>query len=62
MTTPFDQHSLSTYPVHQADAGAATLHAVFIADERPAHLGLYTGARCELPTGVSESTAGVQAA
>ncbi len=30
---------------------AAVLRAVFVADERTSHLGLYTGARCELPTG-----------
>ncbi len=30
---------------------AATLHAVFVADEQPAFLGLYTGASCTLPTG-----------
>ncbi len=30
---------------------AAILHVVFVADERTSHLGLYTGARCELPTG-----------
>ena len=32
-------------------ASSAALHAVFIADERPAYLGLLTGARCVLPTG-----------
>ena len=32
-------------------ASSATLHAAFIADERPAYLGLYTGASCRLPTG-----------
>ena len=53
MMTPFDQHPPSTYPETTAgdDAGAATLRAVFITDKRPAYLGLYTGARCELPTG-----------
>ncbi len=30
---------------------AAVLGAVFVADERTSHLGLFTGARCELPTG-----------
>ena len=36
----------------QAHPGAAAvLRAVFVADERTSHLGLYTGARCELPTG-----------
>ncbi len=30
---------------------AAVLRAVFVADECTSHLGLYTGARCELPTG-----------
>ncbi len=30
---------------------AAVLGAVFVADERTSHLGLYTGTRCELPTG-----------
>ncbi len=32
-------------------AASAVLRAVFVADERTSHLGLYTGARCELPTG-----------
>ncbi len=36
----------------QAHPGAAAvLRAVFVADERTSHFGLYTGARCELPTG-----------
>ncbi len=50
---PLDQHLLSPHPETTADdgAGAATLHAAFIADERPAYLGLLTGARCVLPTG-----------
>ena len=50
---PLDQHPLSTYPETTAgdDIGAATLHAVFLADERPAYLGLYTGVGCVLPTG-----------
>jgi hypothetical protein len=33
------------------DDRASVLRAEFIADERPAYLGLLTGARCELPTG-----------
>ncbi len=51
--SPFDQLPTPTHPETKAgdDAGAPTLHAVFIADERPAYLGLYTGARCVLPTG-----------
>ncbi len=50
---PLDHHPSSPHPETTAgdDAGAATLRAVFIADERPAYLGLYTGARCELPGG-----------
>ncbi len=50
---PFDQHPTPTHPETKAgdDAGAPTVHAVFIADERPAYLGLLTGARCVLPTG-----------
>ncbi len=50
---PFDQQLLSPHPETAADngAGVASLHAAFIADERPAYLGLYTGARCELPGG-----------
>ncbi len=45
---PLDQHPLSTRPETKAgdDAGAPTLHAVFIADEHG-----FTGARCVLPTG-----------
>ncbi len=45
---PLDQHPLSPHPETKAgdDAGAPTLHAVFIADERA-----FTGARCVLPTG-----------
>ncbi len=43
-----DQHPLSPRPETKAgdDAGAPTLHAVFIADERG-----FTRARCVLPTG-----------
>ncbi len=50
---PFDQHPLSTHPETTTcqPASSATLCADFIADERPAYLGLLTGARCELPTG-----------
>ncbi len=50
---PFDHSPATAHSETTADddAGAATLHAAFIADERPAYLGLYTGARCELPTG-----------
>ncbi len=45
---PLDQHPLFPHPETKAgdDAGAPTLHAVFIADERG-----FTGARCVLPTG-----------
>ncbi len=45
---PLDQHPLSPHPETKAgdDAGAPTLHAVFIVDERG-----FTGARCVLPTG-----------
>ncbi len=45
---PFDQHPTPTHPETKAgdDAGAPTLHAVFIADEHG-----FTGARCVLPTG-----------
>ncbi len=51
--SPFDQLPTPTHPetTTSEDDGAPTLHAVFIADERPAYLGLYTGARCVLPTG-----------
>ncbi len=50
---PLDQHPLSPHPETKAgdDAGAPTLYAVFLADERPAYLGLLTGARCVLPSG-----------
>ncbi len=50
---PFDQLPTPTHPetTPADDAGAPTLHAVFIADERPAYLGLLTGARCVLPSG-----------
>ncbi len=50
---PLDQHPLFPHPETTTCpiASSATLHAAFIADERPAYLGLYTGARCELPTG-----------
>ncbi len=50
---PLDQLPNSTYPETTACqlASLATLHAVFIADERPAYLGLLTGARCVPPTG-----------
>ncbi len=45
---PLDHHPLSPHPETKTgdDAGAPTLHAVFIADERG-----FTGARCVLPTG-----------
>ena len=45
---PFDQLPTPTHPETTPgdDAGASTLHAVFIADERG-----FTGARCVLPTG-----------
>ncbi len=50
---PLDQHPPATHPETTTcqPASSATLHAVFIADERLAYLGLYTGARCVLPTG-----------
>ncbi len=50
---PLDHSPATTHSETTAgdDAGAATLRAVFIADERPAYLGLYTGASCRLPTG-----------
>ncbi len=50
---PFDQLPTPTHPetTTRQLAGSPTLHADFIADERPTYLGLYTGARCELPTG-----------
>ncbi len=50
---PFDQLPTPTHPETTAcpPASSATLRAVFIADERPSHLGLLTGARCVLPTG-----------
>ena len=46
--SPLDQLPTPTHPEVTAgnDAGAPTLHAVFIADERG-----FTGARCVLPTG-----------
>ena len=50
---PLDQHPPATHPETTTCqlASSAALHAVFIADERPAYLGLLTGARCVLPTG-----------
>ncbi len=50
---PLDQLPTPTPPETTTcpPASSATLHAVFIVDERPAYLGLYTGARCVLPTG-----------
>ena len=50
---PLDQHPPATHPETTTCqlASSAALHAVFIADERPAYLGLLTGTRCELPTG-----------
>ena len=50
---PFDQLPTPTHPetTTRQLAGSPTLHAVFIADERPAYLGLLTGASCRLPTG-----------
>jgi hypothetical protein len=47
-TPPVVQSLVAGAQVHP---GAAVLLAVFVADERTSHLGLYTGARCELPTG-----------
>ncbi len=50
---PLDQQSPSTHPETTTCqlSSSAALHAVFIADERPAYLGLLTGVRCVLPTG-----------
>ncbi len=51
--SPFDQLPTPTHPettICQL-ASSATLRAVFIADERPAYLGLLTGASCRRPTG-----------
>ncbi len=50
---PLDQLPTPTHPETKAagDQAAPTLCADFIADERPAYLGLLTGARCVLPTG-----------
>ncbi len=50
---PFDQHPTPPHPETTTcpPASSAALHAVFIADERPAYLGLLTGASCRLPTG-----------
>ncbi len=50
---PLDQLPTPTHPetTISEDDRAATLRALFIADERPAYLGLLTGARCVLPTG-----------
>ena len=50
---PLDQLPPATHPETTTCqlASSAALHAVFIADERPAYLGLLTGARCVLPTG-----------
>ncbi len=50
---PLDQHPAATHPETTTCqlASSAALHAVFIADERPAYLGLLTGVRCVLPTG-----------
>ncbi len=46
---PVGQSLVAGAQVHPG--AAAVLRAVFVADERTSHLGLYTGARCELPTG-----------
>ncbi len=48
-TPPVVQSLVAGAQVHPG--AAAVLGAVFVADERTSHLGLYTGARCELPTG-----------
>ncbi len=50
---PLDQHPATAHPetTPGRSGDAATLHAAFIVDERPAYLGLLTGASCELPTG-----------
>ncbi len=48
-TPPVVQSLVAGAQVHPG--AAAVLRAVFVADERTSHLGLYTGARCELPTG-----------
>jgi hypothetical protein len=48
-TPPVVQSLVAGAQVHPG--AAAVLRDVFVADERTSHLGLYTGARCELPTG-----------
>ncbi len=48
-TPPVAQSLVAGAQVHPG--AAAVLRAVFVADERTSRLGLYTGARCELPTG-----------
>ncbi len=50
---PLDQLPTPTPPETTTcpPASSATLHAVFIVDERPAYLGLYPGACVVLPTG-----------
>ncbi len=48
-TPPVVQSLVAGAQVHPR--AAAVLGAAFVADERTSHLGLYTGARCELPTG-----------
>ncbi len=50
---PLDQLPTPTHPetTISEDDRAATLRALVIADERPAYLGLLTGARSDLPTG-----------
>ncbi len=48
-TPPVVQSLVAGAQVHPG--AAAVLRAVFVADERTSHLGLYTGGRCELPLG-----------
>ncbi len=48
-TPPVVQSLVAGAQVHPG--AAAVLGVVFVADERTSHLGLYTGACCELPGG-----------
>ena len=50
---PLDQYPGSAHPDTKiaATRSLKALHATFIPDDRKSYSGLYTGARCQLPTG-----------